>query len=471
LVKERLNVLIFLMDSQGTDNMSCYGYPKKTTPVIDDLAKKGVTFENTFTPCVWTRDSHAALFTGRFLSSFIPPMLPESIPTISEALNSIGYKTVAFSNNSWVNNAPGGVLRGFKDVFMVHQLLKNEKKENINRLFEEVGEPGERDKGSLYTVHLAEKWLDENCDDKTNFFMFINVLETHWSYWPPQPFREKYLLHGVTDEMAREIPQFRWPIRLECIPRNPWEWSVMLSLLDGETATLDHRLGLLLNYFEEKGILDNTVIIVTSDHHDVFWEHPGYEGHCSTYDVNIHIPLIIKGPSEYFPKGKRVTHITQLHDIFPTLMDLIGIKDKSIMKSIQSQSLFTAINDEPRRNFAVCERSIGPIPGAPLTIPKCKAYRDPEYKYIWTFSPPFEGPGRALPDELYNIVKDPLEQHNLLPSHPGERGDPKMFKKALELRGKLEKFLSSLEVPPVHISSELARKLRAWGFIRDIIVK
>jgi len=120
LIKEKLNILIYLMDSQRPDNMSCYGYPKKTTPIIDEIVKEGVVFINCFTPlCVGKRFSRHTLYQSLFIKASNPMLARTLRPTISEVLNSIGYKTVAFSNNGRVNHAPGGVLRGFKDVFMV----------------------------------------------------------------------------------------------------------------------------------------------------------------------------------------------------------------------------------------------------------------------------------------------------------------------------------------------------------------
>ena len=106
-------------------------------------------------------------------------------------------------------------------------------------------------------------------------------------------------------------------------------------------------------------------------------------------------------------------------------------------------------------------------------IPKFKAYRDLKYKYIWTFDKDGKaGAGLALQDELYDITKDPLEQHNLLPSAVHETPRyPEMLKKALELKEKLENFLLSLDAPPIQISSEVARKLKAYGFLKDVIIR
>jgi len=478
---EKPNVLIFLIDSQGVDNLSCYGYHRKTSPNIDKIAADGVCFLNNFTPCAWTPPSHASIMTGRYLSGHMTlnlglrrTLMPKDIPTIAETLNAIGYKTAAFTVNMLVNNEEGGVLRGFKEVFYPSLMRRREKEAAIKALFEEAGEPEGRDKGSLYTVHLTKKWIEKNYDGKKPFFIFINVLEPHIPYWPGEPFRSRFLPPGVTEERAKKIPQMNshqawrreYPWRhVEKgdegefgYPRNPEDWMIMKALLDGETAQVDHRIGLLIEYLNEKGLYDDTLIMVTADHHDVLWEHKGkthpnghieYTGHTSLYDANIHIPLVVKGYSEDFPPGTYVKNMTDLTDIFSTLIDVLKIEDEKVKKSVQGYSLLSALHENPPRKFIIAEKwnpSIGLFCRSWV-----KAIRNLEYKYIWR---------STGEEELYNVAEDPYEQENII---------SKMPEKSKTLQKNLERFLLSIEIPPIHLKKEAIKWMKAWGYHRQII--
>jgi len=185
------------------------------------------------------------------------------------------------------------------------------------------------------------KWLDRRVMKEMPFLLFVNCTEPHHPYWPPQPFRRRFLPPGVDDYKARKVPQMtadgKWIPRY---PESPEECYILKSLLDGETAALDHHLGILFNYLREIGVYDDTLIFITSDHGDVLWEHGvEYSSHKSLYEANIHIPLIVKGPREHFPAGERVSNLTQLTDIFPTILDVLGIKDIKVCRSIQGFSL------------------------------------------------------------------------------------------------------------------------------------
>jgi len=484
---EKFNIFIFLIDSQKPDNLHCYGYHKETSPNIDKVAKEGVTFMNNFTCCAWTPPSHASLFTGRYYSGHQTICLgggktrmPEDIPTMAEALNSLGYETAAFSNNFWVNNDEGGVLRGFKDCFYPSFLRRHDRKyrEIEMKLFDEMDEPERRDSGSLLTTYLVKEWLKDRIDKP--FMIFINFMEVHHPYHPPEPFRSRFYPPGVDDEVAKRVPQMTGDgIWSKGFPKTPYEWLILQALLDGETAVVDNRIGLILEYLKETGIYDNTIIVITSDHGDTLWEHLKCPSHSSLYDSNIHTPLIVKGPDEY-SKGEKAENITQIVDIFPTITEILKIRDSRILRSIQGTSLSSALTEEPKRTFAIAEMR-NPFVGW-IAECWCKAIRTMNYKYIWCSS---EVIWRMAPDspphpqitsphekeELFNLQEDPLEQYNLIKCKeaPFEFSREKIAQTVKCLREKLERFLESLEIPPVRVPKEIYKKMKVWGQYQEII--
>jgi len=197
------------------------------------------------------------------------------------------------------------------------------------------------------------------------------------------------------------------------------------------------------------------------------------------WDTMLHTPLIVRGPS--FPKGKRVRHLVQTVDIFPTILELAEIEEESaksnqrlrlmVKKEMQGKSLLSALGDEPIREFAMAEVQ-KPLEPFAIMKERCpdfdprvinrqwKCARTLEYKYCWASD---------LCDELYNIQVDPDEQKNII----GEK--PEI---ASELRKKLEDFLLSIEqrdygdylnTNHLKIDKDVLARLKAWGLIRDII--
>ncbi len=475
------NIVIFLMDTQRANNLSCYGYPKKTTPNIDVVAGEGVLFVNNIIPGVWTLPSHSSLFTGRYVSGHGADahheFLPDDFPTMAEILGKLCYRTVGFSNNGWVSRS-SGVARGFDEYYLTSKDGGKAKKVEWFYVEEEASREGEKDRGSQKTVNAAISWIEKKHAGKQPFFMFINVIEPHGPYWPPEPFRSRFLPSDVSDEEAKSIPPLKSTgecidIRVGKLSLSPREWGIQKALYDGCTATVDDRLGMLYRYLEGKGLLDETIFIVTSDHGDVQGEHPPHvEHHLCAYDELIRVPLIMRCP-EALPKGRKVRWITQTVDVLPTILDILGVKDKEFWRTLQGYSMLPALDDEPRREFAFTEY-MKPLqqffliwqrhPDFDIGVYNymLKALRTLEYKYIWYSN------GRS---ELFDLKNDPAEKNNLAEETPG---------KATEMREKMEKFLMSIEkvdygdwpnvgrrMKKMSGAKELFRRLKAWGLYRE----
>jgi len=449
------NIMIFIMDTQRVDNLSCYGYAKKTTPNLERIAEEGTLFLNNITPAVWTLPSHASLFTGMYQSSHGAgascDFLPGRPATLAEVLSSESYRTVAFFGNEWA--AITG--KGFKEICLVKKV-----------------DPENPDKGSLHRARMVIDWLERNYDGKEPFFMFVQFMEPHLRCWPPEPFRSKFLLEDVTEDEARKVNQDPNLVRAGKVRMSKRDWAILRSLYDGETATLDHRIGLILDYMRERDILDRTLLIVTADHGDMRGEHD-YMGrfqlmghHLCVYEELIHVPLIVRYP-EIFPPGIKVDALVQTLDIFPTIVELLGIRDERLEGQLQGRSLLPTLRGEHVREWALTEyqKSLLMSDRVMMVDPDVdfrmfnrwlKSYRTLRYKYIWASD------GR---DELYDLSEDPGERCNLVDEMP---------EKVKEMRRQLESFLLSLEMhdygDKLHSckKAENLKRLKAWGFYREI---
>lgn len=476
LKKDRPNILIFLMDTQPVRNMGCYGYSKNTTPNIDKIAEEGAVYENHFVTGAWTVPSHASLFTGKYQSGHGVGVQFEFMsgdyPTMPEVLERAGYQTVAFTNNSWVNQDKTNVARGWKDF----NLVKRPNGQNV-----QIGPEDDfildtnEDSGSFYTVKLVQKWLERKWDKKRSFAMFINCIEPHLCVWAPQPFRDQFLARGVTDKEAKKINQDPFAERMGFVDRPDGhmtreDWKILKMLYDGETACLDNRMGLLFDYLKEKEILGRTLLIIVSDHGDLV-DRPGVMGHLlSLFDDLIHTPLIMRYPG-VVPKNKRIKHLVQICDLLPTLIDLLEIDDDAIKEEVQGVNLVPTWNDQPVRDFILAEymKSLQTVERAlrrnvnfdyRVWLRRIKTLRTLEYKYHWYSD------GQDL---LFDIKADPGERDNMIHKNPEQ---------ALKMNDTLEKFLVLIKRRDYgdkmrdsgfkNVRWDNIDKLKAWGFYREI---
>lgn len=441
---QRPNVVIFMMDTQGSRNMSCYGYRLKTSPNIDRIAEEGALFLNHFVTSPWTLPSHASLFTGRYESGHGAGAQHESLepglPQMGEIFTRNGYRTLALCNNTWAYESGPNACYSPGSGFEEH-IRYNQADYKAVDPYIPSSDPNFQDKGSLKAIGLAKKWIDDNkVGRETPFLMFINCLEPHDPYRPPEPFRSQFLC-GREYENPPEKWQAYATAGVVCPTFDDWAYQRMLY--DASTATLDDRIGKLTQELKDRGLYDDTIFIVTGDHGDVIGEQVRYAYHSQNgvWDYTCKTPLVIRYPKAFKP-GTRCDEMVQINDLFPTLMELCGIEDAEASASIQGESLLRAI-EGPTREFALLEaqRSAHPMRRAWCESPaeeaedldvrfanvSYKAARTKRYKYIWVSN------GN---DMLFDIVKDPDERWNIIHMYP---------EIAKQLRKKMEVKLMSIE--------------------------
>jgi len=327
------NVLMLVVDTLRADHLSTYGYARPTSPNLDRLASQSVLFERASSAASWTLPSHASLLNGRFphehhASWAHPQILQENhYPTLGQALKDQGYRTAAFSANLyWFTRAHGfghgfdhfedffsnpsdTVLRTFfgRVIFKVVQKYLG---------FEDI--PGRKHAADINRSFL--RWLDHRPDQP--FFGFLNYLDAHDPYLPPQPYRSQFsdtqnpggILNG---EVFREQPDM-----------TPQQRQGEIDAYDGGIAYADDQIGQLLNELDTRGLADNTLVIFTSDHGEEFLEHGLYLHGSSVYRESIHVPLVVRYPGKT-PQGVRISKPVSIVAIPATIMDLLGLADQS----------------------------------------------------------------------------------------------------------------------------------------------
>ncbi len=480
--KKTPNVIIFMMDTQGVVNMSAYGYRRKTTPNIDALLSECCLFENHFVTAPWTLPVHASMFTGRYESGHGAgaqhEALEPGIPHMPEVFRKNGYRTVAVNNNYWASNkTEWSSGKGYDEV--IHYNLPE-----IAPVppFIPSDNPDERDRGALKGIGVAHKWIQDNYvnGDGKPFFMYFNAYDIHDPFYPPEPWRSQFLLEGYKYEDIRQTQSYQNPGTIGDVTPTLDQWMALASLKDANTACVDDRVGKFVEALRQSGVLDDTIFIITGDHGDCIGQHIGYEMHSQNgvYDHVCHTPLIIRYP-EVFQAGSRCEELVQIIDIFPTLVQIVGIEDKQAEVSIVRKSLLDALKG-PVRDFALIEAQRS-VHNMRITWSKAKdiehadvrmfnvwykAARTKRYKYVWVSNGD---------DRLFDCVNDPDERWNIIHKMPEEAA--RLHKGMEELLMSMEqRYYPDLITPdrqlrydPV-VTTTLARRLGAWGFYQPGIL-
>lgn len=415
------SVLLISIDTLRADHLSCYGYHRKTTPHLDQLATDGVLYEKAYSTAVWTPPAHASMLTGLFPSSHgtvDQNRLSDSIPTLAEVLLSYGYKTAGFVNNSQVGELVG-LEKGhqvYQEIWKGHRSVSIVQR-TINFLWRKgVHFMGVSDHGARRTNELACRALIENRHHP--FYMFLHYIEPHNPLDPPSAFKARYWknirLQNIDLKKLDLVAKNPLICFVEDLTLNPDEIEALKALYDAEISYVDQKIGELFEFMKREGIYDDTMIILTADHGEHFGEHNLYSHVASLYEPILHIPLMIKYPGRS-NNGKRMSGLVQLVDVFPTVIDVLGL-DQQLSKEGQGLSLTRAGSSDLFHEFIIAEWE-GRIPSFilnrvedPESSQVVQRFKDPmvmirqgDHKYIKSDS------GK---EELYDMERDKDERFN-----------------------------------------------------------
>jgi arylsulfatase A-like enzyme len=296
------DVVLIVVDTLRADHLSLHGYGRATSPALDALAREAVVYEHATSPGTWTVPSHAALFTGRWPSfagaervpaarNLALPINPD-LPTLAGILGERGLHTAAFVANSTYVARVLGFARGFAEFFD-HKL------------------------GGADGVRTAfVDWLKGRRD---RVFVFMNILDPHEPYDPPEPYRSMF--PGRDEQWGTVFTS----LVNAGTPITPKMRAHFVSQYDGEIAYTDHVLGAIFDDLRRAGRWDAALVIVTSDHGELLGEH-GLAGHgLAPYEELLHVPLLVKYPGGV-RAGERVTRRVSTLGVFATVLASVGVQ-------------------------------------------------------------------------------------------------------------------------------------------------
>ncbi len=401
------NVLLLVIDTQRGDHLSPYGYDRPTSPRLARLAEEGTLFTWAFSPAPTTLPSHSSMMTGRRVMDHRAGMggtrfLGVKYPTVAEELRKKGYATGGFVGNIYWTGRHTGLNRGFihyDDFFgtpldgLSRTVLGRAFTYEILPKFGMVDIPGRKD-AELVNQELLD-WLPGKDQP---FFAFVNYFDVHAPYFPPAEFAGK-VSPLVTTRRPSKIEIGAWNEHGR-LPDDS-TLSAWRDRYDESIMYLDHQIGVLLDSLDARGVLENTLVIVTADHGEGFGEHGMVHHGGSLYTDQVRVPLILRQPGKV-PSGARLDTPVDLRSLPSTIMeaatgDAGRFPAPSLLHVPDSGEVAIALSEGPK------------VPGNPRDWPTGRA--DVQSLMMGHFQLITMKNGER---ELYNLAIDPNEMHNLV---------------------------------------------------------
>lgn len=394
------NVLLIIFDTVRRANLGLYGYSRPTTPRLEQRASQSVVFDFALSAAPWTLPSHASMFTGKFPDSttgdWRGPM-DDGQRTLASTLRERGFVTGGFVDNLLYTSYESGLDAGFLHFVdypvtfpvivrhfapgrsaMVTGLLQSRtlgdvwravRGFNLDKAREAADEPPNAARRSTQFLEWERRRGDRP------FFAFINYFEAHGLFRP-------------TAELERQFPGGK-----------------RLDWYDAAIAHLDAEVGRVLDTLEQRGVLDNTIVVITSDHGEHFGEH-GLSGHAnSLYLQLLRVPLLIRFPRAV-PRGRVLPDPVTLQDLPATILHLAGMTaGTGIPGSTLSRLWQASAQSSGSPLYAALSQGINVAPEARNARGSLASLIDQGYHYI-------QGPGAS--EELYAYATDSLELSNVV---------------------------------------------------------
>lgn len=438
----RHNLLIVTLDTIRADHIGAYGYPIDSTPVLDDLAKQGVLFENVYAPMPQTLPSHTTIMTG------LDPRqhgalentysVDPKLQTLAEMLSSRGYVTAAYVGALALDESTG-IDQGF-DIY--DQPLPGYR--------EGLPAPAEREADEV--TERALSWADSYNAEKP-FLLWVHFYDPHLDHVAPRRYQRQVPPPHVRDQVVRPLGKLFGEAEPQLIEH---VWHGYAS----EVRYTDACLGKLLDGLRQRGLLEDTVVAVVGDHGEGLYQH-GIQGHgLQVWEELMRVPLLLVQPDGEYA-GTRIEGRVVLRDVLPTLLHLVlgvegeleaevrGLDMWALLEQGRSVPQRPVFLERPHYSLETLEKRLNRtlVPGflTAVILGDDKLVRYPNGT-----------------QKLYNLAQDPKEQFDI-----AERRSDRVER----LAALLDHWLQTNEVGPPgsrqELSDERYENLKALGYLGD----
>ncbi len=463
------NIVIITLDAVRAQNLPIYGYGRNTTPFLSSMEGDLAVYENAVSSSYWTMPSIASLFTGMYTSGHglvaDGDKLDQSLAVLPKVLQENGYDCHAFVRNFYVSGF-SGLDYGFDNFHSGHAVDDFMKrigsaisKRSIDRLRppgctgSPEGKSDESDtvKGYIYSImsRIYDILMDRGGGEFVNrfskilhrkeekpFFAYFHLLETHSPYRAPLHHSLKFL--SVRDNIRKLLvnhDHLRYLLK-RCSMTDD-DFRILMSAYDNSIYYVDRLIRRIAGLLRKHGIYDDTLLIVLSDHGDNIGDHGLMFHYFCLYDTLIKIPLLIKYPDTTGVRG-RIPKVVQNVDIFPTILSMLGIKERNIWDQIMGNDMLESAPPRREEDLAVTElvkvygpdrihhrERLGEYDRRLLSV------RTRDRKFIYS---------SRGDHECYDLAKDPLESNNL---YPGDDNFSVLIEKAAKYYKRMDEFYNA----------------------------
>lgn len=403
---ERPNVILVSLDTVRADRLSLYGYGEPTSPRLESwAASQAVTFRQAVAAAPWTLPSHVSIFSGLdALRHGVNYEMPAhgDLEMLPEILRQAGYLTLAVTGGGWLH-PHNGMAQGF---------------DRFHYWSGGTAASTELEEGVDLALNLLAEYSERS------FFLFFHTYEAHDPFRPRMPFASRcfesfepeddVFLYGASP-LPREghdgFPLYYHLVKWKenessrtAVPISPEDLPLVGCFYDSGLAYLDEWIGKLLQGVSDLGLDQKTIIVLTSDHGESLGEH-GLAKHAYLVDTNLLVPLLIGLPKGRYG-GKVVDAQVSATDIFPTILDLVGIPGNQKVDGESLEPLFT--DEAPPRVREAWSYAGNSNFGLSLRV-------NGRVKYVFnnTVWPPLRGD-----EHFYDLLEDTEEQRDLASSAP-----------------------------------------------------
>lgn len=294
------NIILILIDSLRSDHLGIYGYERATSPTIDRLGREGVVFQNAVSSSSWTRPALGSLFTSLHPhvhgATETSKTLPAEAITLAEKMHERQYVTVGIQTNPLVSGN-----RNFAQGF-----------DSYREVFASNGRQVVKD---------FRAWLDRHKQQK--FFAYIHFMDVHLPYDAPRENRSKFV-RPYTGRLDPRRIRSQTQI-YDLLPTlTAADRSHIIDLYDAGINQVDDYIDIMINALRSRRLLDDTILIITSDHGEELFDHGAFEHGHSMHREVLQIPLIIWNP-RLSTRGVRVSQVVRLIDVLPTVLGFLGV--------------------------------------------------------------------------------------------------------------------------------------------------
>jgi len=328
------NVVFIVLDSLRRDKLSVYNDKVDFTENIQEFSEDTAVYENAVANSSWTFPSHASMFTGMYPWEHGATQRNLSLdvekPLLAERLNEEGYRSAVYTTNAWLSGK-FGVTDGFDKVDNLSSTGFSEFLTKIRRMMDEwlASAGNERIKRHLvragnYLFHyrsngtktdqILERGENFVKNGEDPFFLFMNLMDPHEPYFPPEKYREK---HDAPE--PREVCQD--PTDYHFGRKDP-DFEKINRIYDASIDHMDDMLGGFFDFLKDEDLWEDTLIVIVSDHGQMLGENGEYGHQFSVSDPLIHMPLMIKGE-----ENENVEEQVELRKLYDIVLEALDIKE------------------------------------------------------------------------------------------------------------------------------------------------